>query len=93
MSGGIATITNSHSPTPFRTCEGEARLGTGLPNLFQPRPSTPGGLARLQSPYQRPTERAVSIGGDPIATGSLPARWANGAASWAVDKIVELEVV
>lgn len=86
--GGIVTVTNSHRPPPSRTCEGEARLGTGLPNL-----SPPGGLSRLQSPQQRPTERAVSIGGDPIATGSLPARWANGAASWAVDKIVELEVV
>ena len=76
------------------TRDGEARLGNGLPSSL--RPSPPGlqaGLCVWQSPYQRPTERAVSIGGDPIATGSLPARWANGAASWAVDKIVELEVV
>lgn len=88
-----STVTNSRSvPSNERTCEGEARLGTGLPNSFRPL-SPPGGLLRLQAPYQRPTERAVSIGGDPIATGSLPARWANGAASWAVDKIVELGAV
>lgn len=67
MAGG-QIITISHRPTPFRTCEGEARLGNGLPT-FSPR-----GLPARHSIQQRPTERAVSIGGDPIATGSFPAR-------------------
>ena len=77
------------------TRDGEARLGNGLPSSFRPfeKHGSPAGSALgLHPPHEGAAEFTVSIGGDPIATGSLPARWATGAAEWAVDKIVELGV-
>ena len=84
------TITNSHGPTPFRTREGEARLGSGLPNPFRPfqKHGSPAGSALgLHPPHEGAAEFTVSIGGDPIATGSFPAR-RNGMADDPQDQTV-----
>lgn len=78
MAAGGITNTNSRSvPSNERTHEGEARLGTGLPNSFRPfeKHGSPAGSALgLHPPHEGAAEFTVSIGGDPIATGSLPAR-------------------
>ena len=59
------------------TRDGEARLGNGLPSSFRPfeKHGSPAGSALgLHPPHEGAAEFTVSIGGDPIATGSLPAR-------------------